>query len=175
MRTGPHQAGPGHMSAPDPCLSKAWVFFAPESQDPAMGSPNPMQRGLGPVPKVRVALAGVLDLAPEVQSTCTGVWHFPMGARTHCWHPGVYRLLWPHGDPRAIHVVESGAVHHVARDSRVGTASSCYRKGYPYFRVPTTAVFPPTAVMAVTYTCRNSDGFVVPSYFSGRCDRNLGG
>jgi hypothetical protein len=29
--------------------------------------------------------------------------------------------------------------------------------------------------MAVTYTCRNSDGFDVPSYFSGRCGRNLGG
>jgi hypothetical protein len=29
--------------------------------------------------------------------------------------------------------------------------------------------------MAVTYTCRNSDGFVVPSYFSGRCGLNLGG
>jgi hypothetical protein len=28
--------------------------------------------------------------------------------------------------------------------------------------------------MAVTYTCRNSDGFDVPSYFSGRCGRNLG-
>jgi hypothetical protein len=28
--------------------------------------------------------------------------------------------------------------------------------------------------MAVTYTCRNSDGFVVPSYFFGRCGRNLG-
>jgi hypothetical protein len=27
----------------------------------------------------------------------------------------------------------------------------------------------------VTYTCRNSDGFVVPSYFSGRCGQNLGG
>jgi hypothetical protein len=25
------------------------------------------------------------------------------------------------------------------------------------------------------YSCRNSDGFDVPSYFSGRCDRNLGG
>ena len=29
--------------------------------------------------------------------------------------------------------------------------------------------------MVVTYTCRNSDGFVVPPYFSGRCGRNLGG
>jgi hypothetical protein len=29
--------------------------------------------------------------------------------------------------------------------------------------------------MAVTYTCKNSDGLVVPSYFSGRCGQNLGG
>jgi hypothetical protein len=53
------------------------------------------------------------------------------GVRTHCWHLRVYSFLWPHGDPRAIHVVESGAVHYVTRDSRVGTASSCCSKGYP--------------------------------------------
>jgi hypothetical protein len=29
--------------------------------------------------------------------------------------------------------------------------------------------------MAVTYTCKNSDGLDIPSYFSGRCGRNLGG
>jgi hypothetical protein len=38
-----------------------------------------------------------------------------------------------------------------------------------------TLVSPPAAVMAVTYTCKNSDGFDVPSYFSSRCDRNLDG
>ena len=70
------------MPAPDPRLSKAWVFRAPESWDPAVGSPDPTQRGLGPDPEVRVALAGVLDLAPEVRSTCTGVRHFPMGSRS---------------------------------------------------------------------------------------------
>jgi hypothetical protein len=31
--------------------------------------------------------------------------------------------------------------------------------------VAITAVFPPATVMAVTYTCRNSDGFDIPSYF----------
>jgi hypothetical protein len=41
--------------------------------------------------------------------------------------------------------------------------------------VAITAVFPPAAVMAVTYTYRNSDGFDVLSYFFGRCGRNLGG
>jgi hypothetical protein len=34
-------------------------------------------------------------------------------------------------------VVGSGAVHHVTRDSRVGTTSSYCSKGYPCFRVPT--------------------------------------
>jgi hypothetical protein len=55
---------------------------------------------------------------------------------THCWHPGVYRFLWPHGDPGAIHVVESGAAHHVTRGSRVGATFSCCSKGYPCSRVP---------------------------------------
>jgi hypothetical protein len=77
MRTGPHQAGPGHMSAPDPSLGKAWVFPVPESRDP----------------EVRAALAGVLDLAPEVRSICTGVRHFPMGSGPYCWHLGVYRFF----------------------------------------------------------------------------------
>jgi hypothetical protein len=41
--------------------------------------------------------------------------------------------------------------------------------------VAITAVFPPAAVIVVTYTCRNSDGFDVPSYFSSKCGRNLDG
>jgi hypothetical protein len=79
VRTGPHQAGPGHMLALDPSLSKAWVFPAPESRDPAVGSPDPTQRGPGPDPEVWAALAGLLGLAPEVRPTCIGVRHFPMG------------------------------------------------------------------------------------------------
>jgi hypothetical protein len=39
-------------------------------------------------------------------------------------------------------VVESGVVHHVTRDSRVGIASSCCSKGYPCYRVPTVAPGP---------------------------------
>jgi hypothetical protein len=39
-------------------------------------------------------------------------------------------------------VVGSGVVHHAARDSRVGTASSCCSKGYPCFRVPIVALEP---------------------------------
>jgi hypothetical protein len=81
MRTGPHQARPGHMSTSDLSLSKAWVFSAPESWDPTVGSLDPMQRGPGPDPEVQAALAGVLDLAPKVRPTCTGVQHFPMGSR----------------------------------------------------------------------------------------------
>jgi hypothetical protein len=46
-----------------------------------MGSLDPMQRDPGPDPKVRAVLVGVLDLAPEVWSICTGVRRFPMGAR----------------------------------------------------------------------------------------------
>jgi hypothetical protein len=106
MRVGLHQAGPGHMSAPYPCLSKAWVFSAPESWDPAVGSPDPTQRGPGPDPEVRVAPAGVLGLAPEARSTCTGVRHFPMRVRTHCWHLEVYRFLWSHGDPGHVAIPE---------------------------------------------------------------------
>jgi hypothetical protein len=96
-----------------------------------VGSLDPTQRCLGPDPKVRAALVGVLDVALEVRPTCTGVRHFPMGVRTHCWHLGVYRFSWPHGDPGAIHVVESGVVPYATRDSRVGTTSSCCSKGYP--------------------------------------------
>jgi hypothetical protein len=35
--------------------------------------------------------------------------------------------------------------------------------------VAITAVSPLAAVMAVTYTYKNSDGFDVPLYFSGKC------
>jgi hypothetical protein len=48
-----------------------------------------------------------------------------------------------------------------------------YKATWKYVAI--TAVSPPVAVMVVTYTCKNSDGLVVPSYFSGKCGQNLDG
>jgi hypothetical protein len=67
---------------------------------------------------------------------------FPMGVRIHCLYLGGFCLLWPRGDPGAIHVVWSGAACHATRDSRVGTTPSYCSRGYPYFRVPTVAPGP---------------------------------
>jgi hypothetical protein len=55
----------GHVSAPDPRLTliKAWVFFVSESRVSAVSGPDPTQRGLGPVPRVRFIPVEVLDLA----------------------------------------------------------------------------------------------------------------
>jgi hypothetical protein len=41
----------GHVSALDPLLAliKSWVFFVPESRDPAVSGPDPTQRGLDPI------------------------------------------------------------------------------------------------------------------------------
>jgi hypothetical protein len=73
MRTGLHQAGPGHMLAPNPCLSKAWVFSVLESRDPAVGSP-------GPVLGVRVVPVVVLDLARRSGLHVQGSNTFPWGS-----------------------------------------------------------------------------------------------
>jgi hypothetical protein len=83
MRTGPHQAGPRHVSTPDPCLtsSKAWVFSVPESRDPAVGGPDPTQRGPGPVPGVQVAPVGVLNLTRRSNLHVQGSDTFPWGSR----------------------------------------------------------------------------------------------
>jgi hypothetical protein len=66
----------------DPCLSKGWVPSARESRDPAVGSLVPTQRGPGPVPEARVALAGVLDLAPGSVLHVPGSGAFPMGSES---------------------------------------------------------------------------------------------
>jgi hypothetical protein len=73
---------PGHVSAQDPRLAliKAWVFFVPESRDPAVSGPNPTQRGPGPIPGVRFALAGVLDLTQRFGPHIQGSGIFPRGS-----------------------------------------------------------------------------------------------
>jgi hypothetical protein len=87
MRTGLHQAGPGHVSALDPCLSKAWVFSVPESRDPAVGGPDPTQRGTGPVPGVQVAPVGVLVLS-------WGSGLHEQGSDTFPWGPDPLLTSW---------------------------------------------------------------------------------
>jgi hypothetical protein len=135
----------GHVSAPDPRLAliKAWVFFVPESQDPAEGGPDSTKRGPGPVPGVRPVPTEVLDPArrsgPDMQGSSTFQWW----VRTHRRFLGGYCLPWPRGDPEAVHVVWSGTVYRATRDSRAGTMPSCCSKGYPYFRIPTVALGPP--------------------------------
>jgi hypothetical protein len=54
----------GHVSVMDPrlVLIKAWVFFVPESRDPAVSGPDPTQRGPEPIPGVWSAPVEVLDL-----------------------------------------------------------------------------------------------------------------
>jgi hypothetical protein len=70
----------GHVSTPDPRLAliKAWVFFIPESRDPAEGGPDPTQRAPGPVPGVRSVPAEVLDpsrrSSPDMQGSDTFPW-----------------------------------------------------------------------------------------------------
>jgi hypothetical protein len=64
----------GHVSAPDPRLAliKAWVFFVPESWDPAVSGPDPTQRG-------PVCARGGPGPYPEVRSAYIGVRHLSMG------------------------------------------------------------------------------------------------
>jgi hypothetical protein len=57
--TGSHQAGSGHMSPPDPFLGRVQVFFGLESRDPAVSSPDPTQKGPGPISEVRSPRMGV--------------------------------------------------------------------------------------------------------------------
>jgi hypothetical protein len=72
----------GHVSALDPRLAliKAWVFFVPESRDPAMSGPDPTQGGSGTHPRVRFAPVEVLDLAPRSSLYTQGSDTFPWGS-----------------------------------------------------------------------------------------------
>jgi hypothetical protein len=46
-------------------------------------------------------------------------------------HPGVYHLSLPHGAPRPVHVVWSGAVLRVTRRRRTCTVYLYCNRGYP--------------------------------------------
>jgi hypothetical protein len=73
----------GQVSAPDPrpALIKAWVFFVPESRDPAVSGLDPTQRGPGLVPGVRFAPVEVLDLTQGSGLYMQGSDTFPWGSR----------------------------------------------------------------------------------------------
>jgi hypothetical protein len=70
-----------HVSALDLRLAliKAWVFFVPESRDPAEGGPDPTQRGPGPVPGVRSVPTEVLGSARRPGPDMLGSGAFPWG------------------------------------------------------------------------------------------------
>jgi hypothetical protein len=72
----------GHVSAPDHHLAliKAWVFFVPESLDPAVSGLDPTQRGPEPIPGVRFAPVEVLDLTRRSGLYIQGSVTFPWGS-----------------------------------------------------------------------------------------------
>jgi hypothetical protein len=72
----------GHVSAPDPCLAliKVWVFFVPESWDPAVSRPDHTQRGPEPILGVRFAPMEVLDLTQRSGLYIQGSGTFPWGS-----------------------------------------------------------------------------------------------
>jgi hypothetical protein len=73
----------GHVSAPDPRLAliKAWVFFVPESRDPAVSGPDPTQWGPEPILGVRFTPVEVLDLTVR-----SGL--YTQGSNTFAWGSG---------------------------------------------------------------------------------------
>jgi hypothetical protein len=70
------------VSASDPRLAlvKAWVFFVPESRDPAMSSPDPTQRGPEPILGVRFASVEVPDLSRRSGLHIQGSGTLPWGS-----------------------------------------------------------------------------------------------
>jgi hypothetical protein len=123
----------GHVSAPDPrqALTKVRVLFVLEFRDPVVSNLDPA-RGVRARPWRFWTLPG----GPVHTYRGPALSH---GVRTYCWYPRVYRLLWPRGDPGAVHAVGSGVVYHATRDSRMGTVPSHCSKRYPCFRVLTYA------------------------------------
>jgi hypothetical protein len=70
------------VSAPDPRLAliKAWVFFVPESRDPAVSGLDPIQRGPEPILGVWFAPVEVLDLTLGFGLYIKGSDTFPWGS-----------------------------------------------------------------------------------------------
>jgi hypothetical protein len=75
----------GHMSALDPRLTllKAWVFFVPESREPAVSGPDPPTERSRTHPGGPVCTRGGHRPFPEVRYVYAGVRRFLMGVRTH--------------------------------------------------------------------------------------------
>jgi hypothetical protein len=132
---------PKHESAPDPRLAliKVRVLLLPESRDLVVSDPDPTQRGPRPVPVVRLypqrswtslGSPGYVSRGPTLSRGGPDPLLTPwsMSSPLATWRPG------------AAHVVGSGAVCHVTRDSRMDSAPSYYSKGYPCFGVPTTVM-----------------------------------
>jgi hypothetical protein len=124
--TGSHQAGSGHMSPLDPFLGRVWVFFAPESRDPAVSSPDPTQKVWDPSRRSVRHVRG------------SGAF-FAVG-------PDLLRVSWstslslPRGDPGAVDVARLRTGLRATRDLSAGVVPSYCGKGYPCFRVPTAAI-----------------------------------
>jgi hypothetical protein len=70
-------------SGPRLALIKAWVFFVPESRDPAVSGPDPTQRGPEPILGVWFAPVEVPDLSRRSGLHIHGS-DTPMGVRTYC-------------------------------------------------------------------------------------------
>jgi hypothetical protein len=130
-------------SGPRLALIKVRVLLLLESWDLVVSDPDPTQGGLGPVSGVRSVPTEVLDLARRSGLCIQGSGTFPWGSR-----PIVDTLEYIVSSghvaaPGAAHVVGSGVVCHVTRDSRMDSMPSYCSKGYPCFRVPTVAPGPP--------------------------------
>jgi hypothetical protein len=67
-------------SGPRLALIKAWVFFVPESRDPAVSGPDPTQRGPESILGVRFAPVEILDLTRRSSLYIQGSGTFPWGS-----------------------------------------------------------------------------------------------
>jgi hypothetical protein len=102
----------GHVSAPDPRLAliKAWVFFVPESRDPAVSGSDPTQRGPEPILGVRFAPVEVMDLTRRSGLYIQGSDTFPWGSGPTIDTLEYIIFFWPRGGSGPAHMAGSDAV-----------------------------------------------------------------